>query len=141
MGDACPHKVIVMVSAYDALCFQKSIVQPQGVSARRLIPQNVIKNLKSVAPRCCAQGVISRDALVYLHAWCSDTLLLKPRPPAYSFLNHRQSSLRHHDFVGPAWLVPARFRHVDLNPGELEDSGDDDGDDDDAIFALPGQAG
>ena len=118
-------------------------MQPQGVSARRLIPQNVIKNIRSVAPRCCSQGIISRDALVYLQAWSSDTLLLKKRPPAYSFLNHRQSSLRHPDYVGPPWLVPARFRHVDLNPGELQDSDDeaDNADAADGIFALPGQAG
>ena len=141
MGDPCPHKVIVMVRAHDAIRFQMGLTQPQGVSARRAIPPDVIKNIKAYGPRCEAQGILSRDANICLQAWCQDTVLLKPRPRTYSFLDHRQSSLRRPAVAGMPWSVPARSRHVNLDPGQ-QDASDGEADDaDDDLFALPNRAG
>ena len=145
MADPMPFKVVTLVSAAQATNIRLGFRLPIGLAERRAIPTQVQKNIKTYCDRAYHQGVINTDARAYLNGWVAGSLPKIPKPTRYSVFDYRQPGVIDEPqcFALP-WVVPARARHVNLDPGRDPeiDSSDDDEDDGDhvaALFALPGQ--
>ena len=126
MADPEPYRVVTVVTAEQAAVLRRSFKQPEGVWRRRPISDKVRKQVKSRAPLCVRNRLISPEAGAYLTNWVDETLERKPRPQRYAFLAHRVCAA---DAPGHAltWETRARERHVDLKIADEDaDSASDD---------------
>ena len=128
MADPEPYKVVVAMSAGYAASLCKGFCQPTGLAARRAISQRVANNIASIAPKCCRQGIISKDALSYLLNWSAGQWAKQSRPTSYSYLTHRSPLPFQVPNVDPCWEPARRLKHIDLtvpNQDEVDDSSSD----------------
>ena len=142
MSDAEPFKTMVVMSASEASALRLGCRQPLGNVERRRLGDDILKNIKSYAPRCAQQGDISEKAKTYLEKWSLCTWPRLPRPSAYSFLNFRQRTACAYIGVGvaPKWETPARFKNIFVHDGKHADNDDDDDDgcnDDEILVPIP----
>ena len=104
------------------------MAQPIGISDRRSISEDVVKNIRKEAPMCESQGIISKESLAYLLGWVDLSLPRTARPLLYTCLNYRQKSSIAFtgDAVVPMWEAPARNVVVDLKRDNHFDDSDAD---------------
>lgn len=88
MASPSVQQVLRMVPA--SACQQMRFVQPQGVVARRLGAEDVKTKVARKAEALHLSGVLRAAARDYLVGWATGTRVLEPRPPKYSYLEHRQ---------------------------------------------------
>lgn len=135
MADAVPTHVVVLVSEMRAAVIRESFTQPSGVAPRREIAEQVLKNIKTYAPRCAHEGLISQDAANYLLSWSQGDWPRIHRPTNYSFLGYRQGGFAVPPGVAAVpWTQAARVRHIQLGvatdgdgAGDGAESDNDDG--------------
>jgi hypothetical protein len=136
MADPLPSKVCILMSAEGAAALRLGFQQPCGAAARRVIPEPVVKNVATYAPRCAQQGIISEEASNYLLAWSNNALPKEPRPLVYNFLKYRQGTpfayLGH--LVVPSWSVRNRVRHIAVCEAVADAA--DSASEDDAVVAF-----
>lgn len=101
MSDATPYQVCLLVPAREVEDLRKSCMTLEDREA-----------IVSKAQACFEKGGISNDALQFLVGWAQGTKRREPRPPHYSFLQHRFDR-------GPQPAVAGRYlqhRHHQLRP-------------------------
>ena len=132
MADANPYRCCTVMTAIEASALRIGAQQPRGVAERRVIANNVVRNLETYAPRCREQGIISRRAESYLLDWTAGRLAKEPRPTRYSIINYRQNTPSAHTglHVTPDWSEKLRHKNWQLKPlgsndPDTSDSGDD----------------
>lgn len=127
MADIEPFRVICLLPAAVCLQLRMAFQQPEGVCARRAISEKVVNNIKSIAPQCAKQNIISRDALAYLMSWVNGDLVQVPRPASYKFLTLRRYPIDLPAGGPVAWVKPARARVVTIYDGDGGSASEDDG--------------
>lgn len=131
MADTSPVRVICVTPA--SVCKQLRIAfqQPSGNDAKRPISEQCRRNIRSMAPLCQNQGIISADGRAYLTNWVDGTLPQQPRPTAYKCLTFR----RHRVPAGVpdarpiVWDTPRRPRIITVLPSDhvVAESDEDEG--------------
>ena len=89
MADSEPFKVVTLMTAEQAATLRRSFAQPDGDWSRRPISDKVKRTIRTKAPLCVQQGVVSVEAAAYLTNWAEGTLQRLPRPQSYQFLTYR----------------------------------------------------
>lgn len=126
MADEEPTAIFAVMPAAVCAQLRSSFQQPTGVCPRRAIAEPVRKNIQTYAPQCTKQGIISKDAQVYLLGWIDQSLPRVPRPKAYPFLNLRRHAAIVEDFVPHReWAAPRRARVIQVLPAEAVSSEDE----------------
>jgi len=90
MASPSVQQVLRLVPA--SACQQMRIAQPQGVVARRPGAEEVKRKVARRAETLYQSGVLREAAKDYLVGWAMGTRVLEPRPPKYSYLEHRQGA-------------------------------------------------
>ena len=118
MASPSVQQVLRLVPA--SACQQMRIAQPKGVVARRPGAEEVKRKVARRAESLHLSGVLRAAAKDYLVGWALGTRALEPRPPKYSYLEHRQGAppLRREPAMQPppAQLVQADVRRAAARP-------------------------
>lgn len=127
MADSEPFQVVTLMTAEQAATLRRSFAQPDGDWSRRPISDKVKRSIRTKAPLCVQQGVISVEAAAYLTNWAEGAMQWLPRPQSYQFLTHRAFGQDLPGRIVP-WAPAGRERHIDLTVREDDeaDSASDD---------------
>lgn len=138
LSDTEIQRAIAIVPAATVQQIRQGHVLPAGIAARRTIGDQVVKNLVKRVPICQRTGELSQEGARYLLGWCQKTLLQKPKPVTYTFLNHRWCDHLRNEICLPGnWQRPRRVRHFDLTLAGDNHGGDSDSSDSDEPVHLP----
>lgn len=138
LSDTQIQRAICVVPAAVATAIRAGYHPPAGLAPRRVIGDNVIKNLQKRVPICQRSGELSTEGATYLLGWSQGTLPQKPKPDAYTFLNYRWSPDMRTEVHRPgSWTQPRRVRHSDLALQGDPNAGSDSSDSDDGPVQLP----
>ena len=124
MADAEPYSVVVLMRQERATALKQGFCQPTGVASRRPISEQVSKNIATIAPRCCKQGIINQTALSYLTSWSQGLWPRLRRPTSYVHLQRRIALPFDSQLETPSWSPPNRIKHVDLSFDGVEEDSD-----------------
>ena len=119
MADPEPTRVMCLIPASTCQALRNAFKQPEGIASRRVISNAVRNNIRTYAPPCAKQGIITNDALAYLMSWIDSSLPKVPRPRSYQCLNLRRYEI---NFEGQVpvreWEAPHRFRVIHVMPSD-----------------------
>ena len=114
LSDQEVQRAIAVVPAAAVEQIRAGFHLPCGVAPRRVIREQVRKNIERYLPTVTRTGEMTQEGAQYLKQWSHGTLPRHARPQHYSILNYRYSpQLRGHHEPG-AWKPPRRIRHFDL---------------------------
>ena len=116
-------QIFALVPEATAAEMRRGIQRPTGVAARRVISDKVKGRIRREARACLNHGDISQSAHDYLTAWAFGSLVKRPKPAMYSFLNHSWKQDGVLNMNAGIYVPPARKRIFDLDPGAI-DSGE-----------------
>ena len=114
--------------------------QPPGIAVRKVIPENMRKNLAKHVPRLRRSGEMSASAADYLLSWSTGTLKRRPKPELYPVFAHRFCPTPAEVHVPGAFKPPGRKTHFDMTleaEGLGADLSDEGSDSDNGGLELP----
>lgn len=136
LADKQVARAIMVVPASVASEIRRGFHSPGGVANRRLISEQVRKNIQRQLPPCHKSGEVSAEALKYLQQWSTATLPRIRRPSEYAILRYRYSSEFMDTHVEGTWSIPNRIKHFDLKLANNELGSDSSGSESDADGAA-----
>ena len=134
LSDQEVQRAIAVVPAAAVEQIRSGFQPPSGVAPRRVIREQIRKNIERYVPTVTRTGEMTAEGAEYLKPWSDGSLPKCARPQQYSILSYRYSPPLRRNHEPGAWKTPRRIRHFDLAldaaaDGQLsDDSGSDNAD-------------
>lgn len=114
LADQEVARALMVLPSSAAESLRQGYQQPAGIAVRKVIPENMRKNLAKQVPRLRRSGEISANAADYLLSWSTGTLKRYPKPNSYPVLAYRFCPILAEVHVPGQWKPPGRKKHFDM---------------------------